>query len=119
MERAFFWVFDHYLPLFGALAVLAVAVAVRIGKPRRWFLVATAERKARGVRVQGPPHHDDHRPRRARPPADHRRPRLRGLRGRGPAGALNLSLRPVHLRSSHEWEAPAAALSGALCNHIG
>ena len=35
MERALFFAFDHTIAVFGTLAVAALALAVRIGRPRR------------------------------------------------------------------------------------
>jgi thiol-disulfide isomerase/thioredoxin len=37
MRDVFAWVFENYLPLFGTVVVLAAALLVRIGRPRRWF----------------------------------------------------------------------------------
>ena len=38
MERAFIWVFDHYLAIFIVAIVAGVAILATIKRPRRWFL---------------------------------------------------------------------------------
>lgn len=37
MERAFIWVFDHATLVFTLMMLVAAAIIVRIGRPRRWF----------------------------------------------------------------------------------